>query len=181
MQQIAVKQKSRQIADSVVEKFIAGDRNAFREIYDSTINYVGAIAYRMTGSVHHAEELCQEIFIKLWNKREQFRGDSSFKTWFHKLAVNTILDYCRSSAYRNQADSEQYLPDSAAVSPVEVESKIQLEQALLRLPEMERLVLIMHDVNGWKHAEIGELIGISPNTSKVHLHHARKKMREMLL
>jgi len=161
-----------------------GDASAFERLYRSHVKRVYAVVWRLVGGVHaRAEELTQEAFIKAWQALPGFRGDSAFATWLHRLAVNVALMDLR--ARRGAEDREdddaaldQLPADTAARQRSEL--RMDLEQAVSRLPPRARAVLILHDIEGWKHEEISLELGMAAGTSKAQLHRARGLLRRWL-
>ena len=143
---------------------------------------VFALCRRLCGEGAAAEDLCQEAFVKAWTGLASFRGDSAFATWIHRVAVNTVLGHRRWSDSREDLKAE----DIAAVQPFSAKAEtwspsgLDLERAIGRLPEKARAVFVLHDVEGYRHREIAELVGIAVGTSKAHLHRARRLLREAL-
>lgn len=131
-----------------------------------------------------ADELTQDIFVRLWQKIATFRGDSSFTTWLHRLAVNVIIERFRTRSSLR----DRFLPDGEVVlerlsgSPAALryDTSLDLESALARLPPGARQVFVLHDIEGYRHEEIGTLLGVSIGTSKSQLHRARMTLRAHL-
>jgi RNA polymerase sigma-70 factor, ECF subfamily len=138
----------------------------------------------MVGDRSHAEELTQDVFVRAWSKLDQFRGEAAFGTWLHRLAVNVVLN-ARKTEGRNRArfDDEggeaiDALPQSGSVSLPG--ASIDLEAAIVMLPPGARRIFVLHDVEGYKHEEIAEMLGITAGGSKAQLHRARHLLREAL-
>lgn len=129
-----------------------------------------------------ADDLTQEVFIRAWEKLGSFRGEAAFGTWLHRLAVNHILSR-RATARRRedrQVESEGVLDRVAAAREPGPALLVDFERAIERLPEGARQVFVLHDVEGYKHEEIGGLLGITAGTSKSQLHRARMILRGYL-
>jgi RNA polymerase sigma-70 factor (ECF subfamily) len=157
-----------------------GDQRAFERLYRAHHSRVFSLAIRMAGS-QWAEDLTQEVFIRAWQKLGSFRGDSAFGTWLYRLAVNLILsrlEGLRKRAKRQQGDGEMLdrLPSREGPAGLAMDC----EAAIQRLPEGARQVFVLYEIEGYPHAEIGEMMGISPGTSKSQLHRARLILREYL-
>jgi RNA polymerase sigma-70 factor (ECF subfamily) len=126
-----------------------------------------------------ADELTQDVFVRAWQKLSTFRGDASFSTWLHRLAVNVIIERFRTLG----AQRDRFLADGEATlerlsSPRGNDDfRMDFESALERLPGAARKVFVLHDVEGYKHHEIGQMLGISSGTSKSQLHRARMLLR----
>ena len=136
----------------------------------------------MCGTRADAEDLLQEIFLLVYRKLPDFRGDSAIGTWLYRLAMNRCLDHLKS----RQARSSQVtgvLDEAVAAAPERTEGgigKLDLERAIAQLPEGARAAFVLHDVEGFQHQEIAEILGISEGTSKSQVHKARLKLRTML-
>lgn len=167
-----------------VEKARAGDRLAFEKLYRGHCDRIYALCWRMCGSDKAlAEDMVQEAFVRAWNKLGQFRGDSKFGTWLHRLTVNVVLSDRRIRVKRLQR--EQELVDDVErtlVGDRDVFAGLRqdLETAIAGLPERARTVLILYDIEGYQHNEIAEMTGMAVGSSKAQLHRARKLVREEL-
>ena len=161
-----------------------GDRAAFETLYTRHRNRVFALVWRLCGGDHGlAEDLLQEAFVRAWQKLDSFRGDSRFATWLHRLTVNVALSDRRIRVRR--LERETALEGAAertasGAQDVYAGTNMDLEQAISRLPERARTVLVLFDVEGYSHAEIAELAGMAVGSSKAQLHRARKLVREEL-
>ena len=163
-----------------VQQAAAGDVRAFEQLYELHLPRVHSLVRRMTGG-RDTDEITQDIFVRVWQKLGTFRGESAFGTWLHRLAVNVIIERFRSDATRRQRliDSENIFDSlSAPARPRDV--SLDFEAALEKLPDGAREIFVLHDVDGYKHGEIAELLGISAGTSKAQLHRARMMLRRHL-
>lgn len=164
--------------DPRVAAALAGDLAAFESLYRDHVGRVHALAVRMCASRAFAEEMTQEVFVKAWRRLDRFDGRSKFGTWLHRLAVNAILDGMRHEAHEPEpTDSIAHLPDNVRVFR---QGRLDLERAIATLPTKARAVFVLHDVEGYKHTEIAEMMGISPGTARGQLHRARALLREVL-
>ena len=161
----------------------AGDRQAFERLYRTHANRVLSICARMSGSRVKGEELTQDVFVRTWEKLPQFRGESAFSTWLHRLAVNVVLNARKTegklASRTEQSDVEDDRRDEMARAPLHIE-RMDLQQAISKLPPGARRVFVLHDVEGYKHEEIAEMMGITSGGSKAQLHRARLLLREAL-
>lgn len=159
-----------------------GDVTAFESLYRTHASRVYAVCLRMVADPSRAEDLTQEAFVRAWQKLSSFRGKSAFGTWLHRLTVNVVLGEIRSrSRRRDEAVDTAELGTVAELRPVRRPGAgIDLERAIATLPSQARMVFVLHDVEGFRHAEIGQLMGIATGTSKAHLHRARRILREVL-
>jgi RNA polymerase sigma-70 factor (ECF subfamily) len=160
-----------------------GDRQAFERLYRTHANRVFSICARMSGSRTRGEELTQDVFVRTWEKLPQFRGESAFSTWLHRLAVNVVLNARKSEGKQasrmDQGDVDDDRWDEVARAPMHIE-RMDLAEAISKLPAGARNVFVLHDVEGYKHEEIGEMLGITSGGSKAQLHRARTLLREAL-
>lgn len=166
----------------LVQRARTGDTGAFERLYRRHVPRVHAVCLRLTADARRAEELTQTAFIQLWQKLPQFRGDSAFGTWLHRLAVNTVLMEFRSSRRREDrvfgvAEPAQFERPPVA-RPAGV--RLDLEQAIAGLPPQARAVFVLHAVEGYTHEEIAALLDVEPGTSKAQLHRARQLLKEAL-
>ena len=138
------------------------------------------LARRMAGP-DAAEELTQDVFVRAWQKLALFRGESSFATWLHRLAVNVVIERFRTDTARRQRliDGEAIF-ETLSSPPGKRDVSMDFEAALERLPDGAREIFVLHDVEGYKHTEIATLLGISSGTSKAQLHRARMMLRKHL-
>ena len=159
-----------------------GDTGAFERVYHAHLGRVHNLARRMAGP-EAADELTQDVFVRLWQKLSTFRGEASFTTWLHRLAVNVIIERFRTlgtARERFLADGEATLERMPAVSTGRPDARMDLEHAMTRLPPGARKVFVLHDIEGYRHEEIGNLLGVSAGTSKSQLHRARMTLRTHL-
>jgi len=163
-----------------VERARAGDTEAFERLYRERVSHIHSLARRMAGD-EVADDLTQEVFIRAWQKLDSFRGEAAFGTWLHRLAMNLILSrretLRRRESYRAAGD---FHLESASTRDRPTGLRMDLEQAIGRLPERARQVFVLYDVEGYTHDEIAGLMEISSGTSKSQLHRARMMLREFL-
>lgn len=161
----------------------SGDRIAFERLYRRHVDRVFTLCARMAGDRTRAEELTQDVFVRAWEKLHLFRGESSFGTWIHRLAVNVVLN-ARKSEGRRWArvddDEEGDGIDRIAGMPPQPGDRMDLDAAIARLPRGARRVFTLHDVEGYKHEEIAEMLGVTTGATKAQLHRARMLLREAL-
>jgi RNA polymerase sigma-70 factor, ECF subfamily len=157
-----------------------GDTGAFERVYQAHLGRVYNLARRMAGP-DSAEELTQDVFVRVWQKLTTFRGESSFATWLHRLAVNVIIERFRvlgTARDRFLADGDAVLERMPGTpSGGRYDTRMDLDSAVKRLPPGARAVFVLHDVEGYRHEEIGRLLDISVGTSKSQLHRARMTLR----
>jgi len=158
----------------------SGDARAFERLYRTHLARIHSLARRMIGP-DAADDATQDVFIRAWTKLATFRGEAAFGTWLHRLAVNVMLARRTSlGAERGRYDDSEGALETAAARPPAPEFSMDFEEAMTRLPDGAREVFVLHDLEGYKHEEIAELLGIVPGTSKSQLHHARMALRKHL-
>lgn len=157
-----------------------GDARAIRALYDRYAPRVYAVVRRIAADDDLAQDYAQEAWIRAIRALPTFRGDARFSTWLHRIAVNSALQALRKADTR--AKREAPVPEDVPVAPSHTDALLQmrLERALDALPEGMRQVLILHDVEGYTHDEIGDVLGVTSGTSKSQLFKARAKMRAQL-
>jgi RNA polymerase sigma-70 factor, ECF subfamily len=157
-----------------------GDSSAFERLYRTHVARIHSLTRRMLGS-DEADEVTQDIFVRTWQKLGQFRGDSQFSTWLHRLAVNVVIERRRSFAIqRERVLDDPAALDLATVAPARTDLAVDFEQAIEQLPPGAREIFVLHDVEGHKHREIAAMLDITTGTSKRQLHRARMLMRKHL-
>lgn len=173
----------------LIERAQRGDEAAFAALYDAHKRRVYSLCLRMVGDPAEAEDLSQEAFLQLFRKIGTFRGESAFSTWLHRLVVNVVLMRLRKRGLQEVSLDDM---DSSQEEPVKREygdddrrlmgsiDRITLDQAIADLPPGYRAVFILHDVEGYEHNEIAEIMNYSIGNSKSQLHKARLKLREWL-
>lgn len=163
-----------------VARAAAGDVRAFEELYRTHLPRVHSLIRRMAGG-RDADELTQDVFVRVWQKLGSFRGDSAFTTWLHRLTVNVVIERFRTDAARRQRlrDGEDIFEVLAAPAR-SGDLSMDFESAMLKLPDGAREIFVLHDVEGYKHKEIAALLEISAGTSKAQLHRARMMLRKHL-
>jgi len=168
---------------ALVRAAVAGEVKAFETLYRRHAGRVHGVIARLVG--HHgarAEDLTQETFVRAWQALPGYRFESAFGTWLYRLAANTALMELRARRSRPQTDGDAGLddvgtPDSAGhVTAL----TLDLQRAVDSLPPRARAVLVLFDVEGWKHEEIAEALGMAVGSSKAQLHRARGLLRTRL-
>ena len=152
-------------------------------LYEAHAGRVYSVVRRLAGDDAEADDLAQEAWIRAFDKLHLFRGDAAFGTWIYRLATNTALNHLRSaSRHRELEEDAPREALHASRGPVDdaVINQRVLQEALDRLPPGYRQVLVLHDVEGLTHEEIGEELGVATGTSKSQLHKARARMRELI-
>jgi RNA polymerase sigma-70 factor (ECF subfamily) len=168
----------------LIERVIGGDEAAARQLYDDHVDRVYRLCYRMAGDEDLAREFTQETFIRAFGRLDQFRGDSALSTWLYSITKSVTLNGLRKvKRTRNrevEMDEVPALPVAARKSRAEPDLKERLHAAIDRLPDIYRMVFVMHDVEGYTHAEIGSSLEVATGTSKARLHRARQMLQDEL-
>ncbi|MFB3852878.1 MAG: RNA polymerase sigma factor [Vicinamibacterales bacterium] len=172
---------------ALVERCRRGDIDAFRDLYERHSARLYNLSYRMSGNEADAEDLLQEVFLQAYRKLGSFRGESSLGTWLYRLATNLCLDRLRSRQGRSEQRTDRLeradgrpSVEPAAPRAEAVIDRIDLERAIARLPDSYRAAFLLHDVEGFDHREVGEIMDIAEGTSKSLVHKARLKLRAIL-
>jgi RNA polymerase sigma-70 factor, ECF subfamily len=173
-----------------IDRAKLGDSDAFQALYDRHKRRVYSLCLRMTANTAEAEDLTQEAFLQLYRKIGTFRGESAFSTWLHRLSVNVVLMHLRKkglpvvpleeTTQTGEEDSPKKdfgAEDLALAGSID---RLQLQRAVHDLPPGYRTIFVLHDVEGYEHNEIAEIVGCSIGNSKSQLHKARMKLRDLL-
>jgi RNA polymerase sigma-70 factor (ECF subfamily) len=173
-----------------IERARHGDIECFEALYSLHKRRVYSLCLRMTGNIQEAEDLTQDAFFQLYRKIATFRGESAFSTWLHRLAVNVVLMHMRKKGLQEISLDETLEPGEDDVPKKQygaqdgtlsgVIDRVNLERAIASLPPGYHLVFVLHDVEGYEHNEIAEMMGCSIGNSKSQLHKARLKLRSLL-
>jgi RNA polymerase sigma-70 factor (ECF subfamily) len=159
----------------------AGDPAAERALYDTHVDRVYRLAFRMAGDAELAREFTQDTFVRAFERLGTFRGDAALSTWLHAIGVSVVLNGLRKvRRLRREVDiehAETLGSDRPIGDPV---LRRRLDEAIDKLPTGYRTVFLMHDLEGFTHEEIGAALGIEAGTSKAQLFRARARLRERL-
>ena len=166
----------------LIARVLAGDRVAARDLYDAHSPRVYRLAFRLTGDADLAREFTQDTFVRAFGQLSRFRGDSALSTWLHRITITVVANAMRKvKRFRErETDLEDVHPlgsDSMGVDPVLRE---RLHRAIDQLPEIYRTTVIMHDIEGYTHTEIAEVLGVAEGTCKSRLSQARAQLRVAL-
>ena len=168
-----------------------GDAEAFERLYRLHSRRVYSVILRMVGNTAEAEDLTQDAFLQLFRKIQTFRGDSAFSTWLHRLSVNVVLMKLRKKRLPESSLDEQLDPNDDGEGPKKEFGapdqtlagsldRVNLERAVEQLPPGYRAVFLLHDVQGFEHNEIADIMECSIGNSKSQLHKARTRLRTIL-
>jgi RNA polymerase sigma-70 factor, ECF subfamily len=168
-----------------------GNAAAFEQLYRRYSGRVYSLCLRMVRNDSEAEDLTQEAFLRVFRKIHTFRGEARFSTWLHRLTINLVLMGLRKKRYPEvsldatlepgEEDSRPLLelggPDLRLSGVVD---HLNLSRAIEQLPDGYKEMFILHDVEGYEHHEIAEILGCSSGNSKSQLYKARLRLRELL-
>src|SRR6266700_1783052 len=173
----------------LVKRAQAGDAEAFAALFHAHKARVYSICVRMTNNTSQAEDLTQDAFLQVFRKLSTFKGNSALSTWLYRIAVNTVLMHFRKKALRQISLDEPYNQDARLVRReygsrdgrlAGSVDRIALARAIKELPHGYRTIFLLHEVEGYEHQEIAELLDCSVGNSKSQLHKAKLRIRELL-
>jgi RNA polymerase sigma-70 factor, ECF subfamily len=178
-------------ASDLIRRAQAGDSDAFGALFQTHRSRVFSVCLRMTSNAAEAEDLTQDAFLQVFRKITKFRGDSAFSTWVHRIAVNTVLMHFRKRlAGHVSLDEPQSTSDGAKVRReygtrdkdlAGCIDRVALARAMKQLPPGYRTIFLLHEVEGYEHQEIAEMLSCSVGNSKSQLHKAKLRFRELLM
>jgi RNA polymerase sigma-70 factor (ECF subfamily) len=175
---------------TLVQRAQRGDEEAFAALFHSHRSRVYSVCLLMTRNVAEAEDLTQDAFLQAFRSIGNFRGDSAFSTWLHRVAVNAVLMKRRRKSPPMFSLDQPVSPDSPSLRLELGKSdpnlsgaidRISLRRAIQALPAGCRKIFGLHEVHGYQHHEIAELLDCTVGNSKSQLHRAKRKMRGLLL
>jgi RNA polymerase sigma-70 factor (ECF subfamily) len=166
----------------LIARVVGGDRLAARELYDAHVDRVFRLAFRLTGEAELARELTQETFIRAFAQLGKFRGESALSTWLHRVTISVVSNAMRKVKRFRARETDL---DEAGLVTIESRSadpdlRDKLYRAIDDLPEIYRTTFVMHDVEGYTHEEIANVLGVAEGTCKSRLSVARAQLREKL-
>lgn len=182
----------------LVERCLTGDVRAFEKLVARHYGQVYAYASRMVGA-EQAEDVAQDVFLRTYRALPSYRGDAAFVTWLYRITHNTCVDYLRRRQRERMRSLSLYTPAEADGAPPlewlpaedegvsdphkraeERELQEKLHEALMRLSDKHRAVLVLHDMHGFRYDEIKDIIGCSLGTVRSRLHYARRALKKVL-
>ena len=166
----------------LIQRLKDGDQTVARTLYEAHVDRIFRLCYRFAGEYDLAQDFTQETFVQAFTKIGSFRGEAKFGTWITAIATNVSLNQLRKvKRFRDrQAELDERLHMANPPKRVEPDLRDDLHRAIDALPEGCRTVFILHDVEGYTHAEIGAILGIQVGTSKSQLFRARRRLRKAL-
>jgi RNA polymerase sigma-70 factor (ECF subfamily) len=172
-----------------IEKARNGDVRGYESLYHLHRSRVYSLCLRLTGNTSDAEDLAQEVFLQVYRKISTFRGDAKFGSWLYRVAMNLVLMHFRRRRPREislnaprtlNSDGMQSQPRGQSWTSSFLVERVALGRALGSLSKARRSVVLLHDVNGFTHGEVGQRLGLAAGTSKSQLHKAHIELRDML-
>ena len=163
------------------------DFKVFEEIVNSYQSMVVNLCHSMTGSLEDAEDLAQEVFIKVWEKSSRFRGDSSLQTWIYRIAINTSLNFTRKNKFNTFFQSIESIfespgsQDNPHKSLESKEQQNQIQMAIQTLPENQRIALTLRTFKDHSYAEISEIMDVSVGSVESLIFRAKKNLKKKLV
>jgi RNA polymerase sigma-70 factor (ECF subfamily) len=161
--------------DLLVARACAGDEDAFARLYELSVGRVHALCLRMARDRVRAQELTQDVFVRVWERLTAFRGESAFSSWVYRIAVNVVIDTQRKERRElaQLGEGDDAIAEVHAVSGDPV-AWLDVESGLRELPEGARLMLLLYAVDGYRYDEVAALTGTAVGTVKAQIHRARR-------
>ena len=159
-----------------------GDTQAFERLYRKYLGRVYSLCVRLSGSRERGTSLMEEVFVKVWDDLHHYKAETPFAVWLHRLASDFVLNHeqmlgASDPTSQSTSSATEYGSDLATAVP---QGGLDLAQAIDRLPADTRGIFVLHDVEGYKHAEIAEIFGITVGGSKARLQRARVLLKDAL-
>ena len=166
----------------IISAAARGDRMAFRQLVLDNSRAMFRVAWRLCNDEAIAEDIVQESFIKAWKKIGDFRMQSSFRSWLHRITVNTAMDYLRKQARRNQFETEEPAFETVEMAElprhdVQIDIQAQAGAAMQSLSDTERAALMLRHHEGHSIREIAQILELTNDASKQTIFRAVQKMR----
>jgi RNA polymerase sigma-70 factor, ECF subfamily len=185
MKQLLLDITARQKEKRAIKAAQKGDAAGFQFLYERYKSYVYSLCLRMTHDPALSEDLTQDIFLHVWRKVSSFKGDALFRTWLYRVAINIVLLHFRRHKEINLPLDNQTLPSTELkmmenIPQPDIDEHISLRNTLGTLSPRYRSVLMLHDLHGYRHQDISQLLGITSGASRSQLHKARVKLRSAL-
>ncbi len=180
------------LGPDVIRRAQQGDSDAFSTLFHAHKSRIYSLCLRMTNNTAEAEDLAQDAFLQVFRKLSSFRGDSALSTWLYRIAVNTVLMHFRKKSLIQVSLDEPYTSKNDNAKQVRREygikddrlvgsvARLALTRAISELPEGYRTIFLLHEVEGYEHQEIADLLGCSVGNSKSQLHKAKLRIRDFL-
>jgi RNA polymerase sigma-70 factor, ECF subfamily len=171
------------VGRDLLDRVRRGEPGAFEELVERTHRQVYTLAHRLVGDRHEAEDVVQEAYLRAYRSLRGFRGDARFETWLYRITANVAMTHLRRRSRFGDVLTEGQglvLEEPRTRDPEDSPQQDEVRRALGRLPDGQRVVLVLKDVYGFSCQEIGDQIGVSEGAVKVRLHRARRRMKELI-
>jgi RNA polymerase sigma-70 factor, ECF subfamily len=178
------------LGSDLIERAQQGDADAFAALFHTHKGRIYSLCLRMTNNSAEAEDLTQDAFLQVFRKIRGFRGDSAFSTWLHRLSVNTVLMHFRKKSLCQVSLDEPYDNQDGGKVSHEIATRdcslagcvdrVVLARAIKDLPPGYRNIFVLHEIEGYEHQEIAQMLGCSIGNSKSQLYKAKMRVRELL-
>jgi RNA polymerase sigma-70 factor (ECF subfamily) len=167
--------------NELIQKFQNGDEKAFDQLVRNNLNNVFGFFMKVTRDEMSAEDLTQDVFMKLYKNLKNFRHDSNFSTYLYRINSNTVNSWITRSKWKNLLHLDQ-APDKGEYDiKNEAEwTKEELWNEISKLPNKQRRIMILRITDSLSYSEISKITGMSEGTAKVNFHHGLKKLKEVL-
>ncbi|GHB67264.1 RNA polymerase subunit sigma-24 [Psychrosphaera saromensis] len=171
--------------DLIVAQLKRGEQSALRKLYNIHGKRVYALSLRLSGDREIAEDITQEVFVQIWQKIHNFRGDSKFSTWLHSVASNVAISHMRKQKawWRSWFGSDEQNETELANIKTNDDltnhdlSRSGLDKHIAKLPEQARIVFVLFAIEGWRHEEISKELNIAVGSSKSQYHRAKQLLQ----
>lgn len=174
--------------DQLIARAVGGDAVAFRRLYDGHRVDVARLVYRMLGARSDLEDVVQEVFVQVYKSLKDFRGQSKFSTWLHRVTVNVVLMHRRAARSRptfaDEPPADPALRSDGIAPDEDAERRERMrafERLLAKLAEKKRIVFILHELEGVPPSEIAKIVGAPVLTVRTRLFYARRELEAMLV
>jgi RNA polymerase sigma-70 factor (ECF subfamily) len=175
---------SERVAAAAGQEYAAppGSELDWRALYDALGERVFRLAFRMTRDEALAHDITHDTFVRVFEKRDQFSGRGSWRDWVFRIAANLVRERGRTATRRREllAESASTFPRATPDDTARVDARIVLDEALAELPDDQCIALLLYEVDGFTHAEIGEMLGIAEGSSKARVSRAKAALRAAL-
>ena len=164
----------------LIARVLAGDPKAERQLYDAHVDRVYRLVHRLTGNSEMAEECVQETFVRVFTRLDGFEGRAALSTWIHRVAVSVTMNALRKVTRLREAELTDVVTDGLKGPSENPALRHKLHRAIDTLPEEMRVALVMHDIEGYKHREIAEMLEVPAGTVRSRLSRAHESLRSIL-
>ncbi|MFY9243063.1 MAG: RNA polymerase sigma factor [Polaribacter sp.] len=162
---------------SLINKAIVNNREAQQQLFEQHSPKMLGVCRQYVKDLHHAEDLLLQGFLKVFKNLHKFKHEGSFEGWIRRIMVNTCISYLRKKILVDVSD-EEYVFNNAATESLENTSVEDIQKLIDQLPEGYKMVFNLYAIEGYKHSEIAEKLGVSESTSKSQLFKARKLLQQ---